>query len=175
MELVPLVREYHVVGRGGYGRKVPHNLGVVQEASERRDGDHPACIDDGRAGRERESETSMTESAYELFDRGRRFLATGHPHQAVVALERAAAEEPDKGSIREALGRALFLTGRWTAARAQFAKAVDIDPVNHYAHFALGLACERTGERTRALAHLKLAVAMEPLDEYREALDRLSA
>jgi tetratricopeptide (TPR) repeat protein len=117
----------------------------------------------------------MTDSAYELFERGRRFLDSGHPHQAVVALERAAAAEPDKGSIREALGRALFLTGRWSRARAEFAKAIDIDPVNHYAHFALGLACERTGERTRALAHLKLAVAMEPLDEYRQALDRLSA
>jgi Flp pilus assembly protein TadD len=117
----------------------------------------------------------MTESAYNLYSRGREFLATGHPHQAVVALERAAAAEPDKGSIREALGRALFMTGRWGRARAEFAKALDIDPVNHYAHFGLALSCERTGDRTRALAHLKLAVAMEPLDEYRAALDRLTA
>lgn len=116
----------------------------------------------------------MTESAYTLFSRGREFLATGHPHQAVVVLERAALQEPDKGSIREALGRALYMTGRWTGARDQFAKAVDIDPVNHYAHFALGLACARTGQRTRAIAHLKLAVAMEPLQEYREALARLT-
>ncbi len=116
----------------------------------------------------------MSESAYHLFARGKEFLDSGHPHQAVVVLERAVLEEPDKGSIREALGRALYMTGRWARARLEFAKAVDIDPVNHYAHFALGLSCARTGERTRAIAHLKLAVAMEPLEEYRQALARLT-
>ncbi len=115
----------------------------------------------------------MTE-AYKLFERGREFLATGHPHQAVVVLEKAAREEPEKGSIREALGRALYMTGRWDLAGREFAKAVDIDPVNHYAHFGLGLCCARTGQRNRAIAHLKLAVAMEPLEEYREALARLT-
>ncbi|MGH2675060.1 MAG: tetratricopeptide repeat protein [Actinomycetota bacterium] len=117
----------------------------------------------------------MAESAYQLFSRGTEFLDTGHPHQAVVVLERAAAVEPEKGSIREALGRALYLTGRWSRARAEFAKAVDIDPVNHYAHFGLGLSCARTGDRSQALAHLKLAVAMVPREEYRAALARLSA
>jgi Flp pilus assembly protein TadD len=117
----------------------------------------------------------MAESAYHLYSRGREFLDSGHPHQAVVVLERAAAVEPEKGSIREALGRALYMTGRWSRARAEFAKAVDIDPVNHYAHFGLGLACARTGDRTKAVAHLKLAVAMAPREEYRAALARLTA
>jgi Flp pilus assembly protein TadD len=117
----------------------------------------------------------LNESAYTLFARGREFLATGHPHQAVVVLERAAAVEPEKGSIRELLARALYMTGRWKRARAEFAKAVDIDPVNHYAHFGLGLAYERTGDRVQAVAHLKLALAMEPLEEYRAALERLTA
>ena len=117
----------------------------------------------------------MAESTYHLYSRGREFLDSGHPHQAVVVLERAAAVEPEKGSIREALGRALYMTGRWSRARAEFAKAVDIDPVNHYAHFGLGLACARTGDRVRAVAHLKLAVAMAPREEYRAALARLTA
>jgi Flp pilus assembly protein TadD len=115
-----------------------------------------------------------SESTYDLLVKGQRFLATGHPHQAVVILQRAKLAEPEKGSIREALGRALYMTGRWAEARREFAKAVAIDPVNHYAHFALGLTCARTGEITRAVAHLKLAVAMEPLEEYQEALDRLT-
>jgi Flp pilus assembly protein TadD len=115
----------------------------------------------------------MGESTYHLLAKGMSFLDSGHPHQAVVVLERAKMEEPDKGSIREALGRALYMTGRWTRARREFAKAVAIDPVNHYAHFALGLTCARTGQRTRAIAHLKLAVAMDPREEYRSALDRL--
>jgi Flp pilus assembly protein TadD len=117
----------------------------------------------------------MSESAYHLVSRATGFLASGHPHQAAMLLDRAKLAEPDKGSIREALGRALFMTGRWERARREFAKAVALDPVNDYAHFGLGLSCARTGERTRAIAHLRLAVAMRPRDEYREALDRLTA
>ncbi|HVM12474.1 MAG TPA: tetratricopeptide repeat protein [Actinomycetota bacterium] len=117
----------------------------------------------------------MSESAYQLVARAGEFLSTGHPHQAVMLLDRAKLAEPDKGSIREALGRALYMTGSWARARREFAKAVALDPVNDYAHFALGLTCARTGERSRAIAHLKLAVAMRPRDEYRRALSRLIA
>ena len=101
-------------------------------------------------------------SAYNLFSRGSRFLEEGHPHQAAMLLAEAKLIEPDKASIREALGRALFQAGRVARARREFAKAVEIDPVNDYAHFGLALACERTGQRVRAIAHLKLAIAMRP-------------
>ncbi len=114
------------------------------------------------------------EHLYELVARAREFLETGHPHQAAMLLSRAKMIEPDKGSIREALGRALYLSGRTAGARREFAKAVQLDPVNDYAHFALGLSCARTGQRTRAIAHLKLAVVMRPtVPEYREALARI--
>ena len=119
--------------------------------------------------------SARAESAYELLHRGLALLSAGHPHQAVIPLERAKLQEPDKASIREALGRALYQSRRPDRARREFAKAVAIDPVNDYAHFALGLACARTGERSRAIAHLKLAVAMRPgEEEYRRALRRVS-
>ena len=90
-------------------------------------------------------------------------------------LSRARIMEPEKGSIREALGRALYMSGRTAWARREFAKAVAIDPVNDYAHFGLALACERTGQRTRAIAHLKLAIAMRPgIGHYERALARLA-
>lgn len=112
--------------------------------------------------------------AYDLLERAREFLAGGHPHQAAMLLSRAKLIEPDKGSIRETLGRALYMSGRTARARREFAKAVQIDPVNDYAHFGLALCCARTGQRTRAIAHLKLAIAMRPSeDEYRRALDRI--
>jgi Flp pilus assembly protein TadD len=115
------------------------------------------------------------ESAYDLFARGTGLLESGHPHAAVTQLSRAKSLEPDKASIREALARALYQSGRFSRARREFAKAVQIDPVNDYAHFGLGLACARTGQRVRAVAHLKLAVTMRPeRDEYRDALDRLT-
>jgi Flp pilus assembly protein TadD len=115
------------------------------------------------------------ERVYDLMARAREFLRTGHPHQAAMLLTQAKMIEPEKGSIRETLGRALYLCGRPARARREFTKAVQIDPVNDYAHFALGLSCARTGQRTRAIAHLKLAVAMRPgAQEYQEALDRIS-
>jgi Flp pilus assembly protein TadD len=115
------------------------------------------------------------ENAYDLFSKGVRFLDEGHPHQAVMMLSMAKLIEPDKGSIRSALGRALFMTGRMARARREFAKAVDINPSDDWAHFALALACERTGERTRALGHLKLAIAMRPgVEHYERALRRLA-
>ncbi|HEY1331750.1 MAG TPA: tetratricopeptide repeat protein [Actinomycetota bacterium] len=112
--------------------------------------------------------------AYDLLMRAHAFLERGHPHQAAVLLARAKLLEPEKASIREALARALYLSGRTAPARREFAKAVQIDPVNDYAHFGLALSCERTGERTRAIAHLKLAIAMRPgVAEYEDALERL--
>src|SRR2546428_4218539 len=112
--------------------------------------------------------------ASELLDRAREFLRSGHPHQAAMLLGEAKLLEPDKGSIREALGRALYLSGRTARARREFAKAVQIDPVNDYAHFGLALSCARTGQRTRAIAHLKLAIAMRPgVEVYQWALARI--
>jgi Flp pilus assembly protein TadD len=113
--------------------------------------------------------------AYDLFSRGVGFMREGHPHQAAMLLAQAKLLEPEKASIREALGRALYMSGRTARARREFAKAVQIDPASDYAHFALALACERTGERERAIGHLKLAIAMRPgMPDYERALDRLA-
>lgn len=103
-------------------------------------------------------------------------LAGGHPHQAVVLLSRAKLLEPEKASIREALGRALYACGRASGARREFAKAVQLNPSDDYAHFALALACERTGQRSRARGHAKLAAVLRPdVEEYVRTAERLSA
>ena len=118
----------------------------------------------------------MSDTAYDLFSRGRSMLRGGHPHQAAMLLSRAKLLEPEKASIREALGRALFMCGRPARARREFAKTVQLDPADDYAHFALAVACERTGQRTRALAHVKIAIALRPgVDDYERARARLSA
>ncbi len=113
----------------------------------------------------------MEPTAYDLFQEGCRLLANSSAHAAVVPLERARDLEPDKGSIRETLGRAYFRTGRFDAARAEFSRAVEIDPVNDYALFALGLSLLREGDRHGARRPLKLAVAMRPdQPDYQDAL-----
>lgn len=112
-------------------------------------------------------------NAYTWFQRGTELLEAGHPHAAIVALQRARDLEPGKASICEALARSYFNAGQLDRACAEFAAVVEIDPVNDYAHFGLGLCLLRAGERDTARGHLKLAVAMRPeSDAYRRALAR---
>jgi Flp pilus assembly protein TadD len=121
------------------------------------------------------SREAERDSAYGLFSGGMGLLRAGHPHQAALLLSRAKRAEPAKASIREGLGRALFMIGRVTGARREFARVVQLDPANDYAHFGLALACERTGQRDRARAHVKLALAMRPgTCDYLRVLERLA-
>lgn len=109
--------------------------------------------------------------AYAAYRDGRDLLSSGNPHAAVVALERARTLEPDKASVRETLARAYYRSARYDAAAAEFAHAVELDPVNDYAHFGLGLALIRTGDPLGARRHLRIAAAMRPdRDDYRRAL-----
>ncbi|GAC1370857.1 MAG: hypothetical protein NVSMB32_15200 [Actinomycetota bacterium] len=115
------------------------------------------------------------EDAYGMLIRGRDLLDRGFAHQAALVLERASALEPDKTSIREALARALYLSGRKLRAGEEFARVLQQDPCNDYAHFCLGLCRAAAGDRSRALGHLKIALAMRPdSEDYRHALDRLA-
>lgn len=117
-----------------------------------------------------------SDEAYVRFSEGSRLLESGDVHAAIVSLERAREIEPEKGSIREALARAYFHTGRLLRAREEFEKVIDLDPVNDYAHFGLGLCLLRTGDKDEARGHLKLAVIMRPDNEaYQQALRQASA
>jgi len=114
--------------------------------------------------------------AYAAFRDGDELLASGNPHAAVVALERARALEPDKSSVRETLARAYYQASRYDAAASEFARVVELDPVNDYAHFGLGLALRRTGDLVGARRHLRIAAAMRPgNDDYRNALAEVEA
>jgi Flp pilus assembly protein TadD len=95
--------------------------------------------------------------AYECFMRGRQLLATRDFNAATVPLERAKRLEPDKGSIREALGRAYLSCRAYTRAAEEFAVAVELAPTDHYAHFGLARALDRMGDEARAARHYKLA------------------
>jgi Flp pilus assembly protein TadD len=99
---------------------------------------------------------------YELFQQGRAHLKRGMPAQATVPLEKAKNREPDKASIREALGIAYFRIQRWDAAEAEFRACLDIAPNNDYAHYALGRCLEKQGRTHEANGHYKLANSLRP-------------
>jgi Flp pilus assembly protein TadD len=103
----------------------------------------------------------MTET-FELFQQGREHLAKGRAAQATVALEKAKAREPDKASIREALGIAYFRIKRYAEAEAEFRKMLELAPVDDYAHYALGRCLEKRGREAEANGHYKLASSMRP-------------
>ena len=102
--------------------------------------------------------------AYDSFQEGRRRLRDGMTAQATVPLERAKRLEPDKASIREALGIAYFRLHRWADAEAEFRAMLEISPTDDYGHYALGRALEKQGRAAEANGHYKLASSMKPAD-----------
>jgi Flp pilus assembly protein TadD len=103
--------------------------------------------------------------AYESFQEGQRRLRSGMTAQATVPLERAKRLEPDKASIREALGIAYFRLHRWQEAEAEFRAVLELSPTDHYAHYALGRALEKQGKDAEANGHYKLASKMRPAEQ----------
>ena len=114
------------------------------------------------------------ELVYDLYRRGSELLENGDYSAAAIPLEQAATYEPDKTSIREALGRAYFRSGRYAKARDEFAAVVERYPTNDFALFCLGRACELTGDRREARKHLTLAANLRPdRADYRAYRDRI--
>ena len=108
--------------------------------------------------------------AYDAFQEGRRRLKKGMPAQATVVLERAKRLEPQKASIREALGIAYFRLARWKEAEVEFRTIVEeLEPTDDYAHYALGRALEKQGRDAEANGHYKLASSMKPAEEQYSA------
>jgi tetratricopeptide (TPR) repeat protein len=103
---------------------------------------------------------------YDLFQEGRARLSKGMAAQATVPLEKAKRREPDKASIREALGIAYFRVRNYDAAAAEFRAVLDLSPTDDYAHYALGRCLEKQGRAAEANGHYKLASRMRPDDAH---------
>jgi Flp pilus assembly protein TadD len=107
----------------------------------------------------------MTE-VYDLYQQGRRHLAAGMAAQATVPLEKAKRREPQKASIREALGIAYFRIRRYEEAEREFREMLEISPADDYAHYALGRCLEKQGKATEANGHYKLASSLRPQSKH---------
>ena len=113
---------------------------------------------------------------FDLFQQGRAHLKKGRAAQATVALEKAKRREPEKASIREALGIAYFRIHRYAEAESEFRKMLELAPVDDYAHYALGRCLEKQGRPKEAVGHYKMATFFRPQSrEYRKALESLEA
>src|SRR5205823_10417905 len=103
---------------------------------------------------------------YDLFQQGRAHLRKGRDRQATVALENAKRREPEKASIREALGIAYLRIERYAEAEREFRKMLELSPADHYAHYGLGRALEKQGQETEANGHFKLASSLRPQSSH---------
>jgi Flp pilus assembly protein TadD len=99
---------------------------------------------------------------YNFFQQGRAHLREGMAAQATVSLEKAKRREPEKASIREALGIAYFRIHRYEEAEREFRKVLDLSPADDYAHYALGRCLEKQGRDAEAQGHYKLASSLRP-------------
>ncbi|PZS08180.1 MAG: hypothetical protein DLM64_13115 [Solirubrobacterales bacterium] len=116
------------------------------------------------------------DDVYELFCRGTELLEAGHNHQATIPLSRARDLAPDKTSIREALGRALFHTRRYEQAAYEFQAVIERAPTNDFALFCLGRSLQMLGRHSEARKPLALAACMQPARrDYRLYRDRARA
>ena len=101
-------------------------------------------------------------SRIDAFSGSRRFAFS----RATVSLEKAKKLEPEKASIREALGIAYFRIQRWREAEAEFRAVLGLAPADDYAHYALGRALEKQGRDAEANGHYKLASSLSPNSEH---------
>jgi Flp pilus assembly protein TadD len=113
------------------------------------------------------------ESVYELYRRGCDLLDHGDHQAAIVSLSKARDREPDKASIREALGRALFHAQRYEGAAAEFHAVASRTPTNDYALFCWGRSMQLLGRHREARGPLALACSLRPeRADYRLYRDR---
>jgi Flp pilus assembly protein TadD len=112
-------------------------------------------------------------NVYELFRKGSELLEQGDHHAAAVPLGQARELAPDKDSVREAYGRALFGAGRLREAAAEFEAIVEHAPTNDYALFCLGRTLQRMGRHAEARHPLALASNLQPhRADYRKYRDQ---
>ncbi|HEY4812818.1 MAG TPA: tetratricopeptide repeat protein [Solirubrobacteraceae bacterium] len=102
------------------------------------------------------------ESVYDLYQRGLELLDHGDHQAAIVPLSKARDREPDKDSIREALGRALFHAQRYEGAATEFQAVASRTPTNDYALFCLGRSMQLLGRHREACKPLALACSLAP-------------
>ena len=102
------------------------------------------------------------DDVYDLFKRGTELLEAGDFNSATVPLSKARDLEPEKTSIREALGRAYFRSAQYERARVEFEAVVERAPTNDFALFCLGRSLMQLGRNKEARKPLALAAQLRP-------------
>lgn len=114
------------------------------------------------------AQETLHQYARVMLDRG----PPGVP-EAMHALDRMLALDPDDPSALETKGIYLFRNGQLDDARPVFARAAANGPMSAAAHVALGALAKRDGHDAEGIAELEVARRIEPNDAW--ILDQLGA
>ena len=113
------------------------------------------------------------ESVYDLYQRGCELLDHGDHQAAIVPLSKARDLEPDKASIREALGARCSTPSATRAPPRSSRRSPRARPTNDYALFCLGRSMQLLGRHREACQPLALACSLRPeRADYRLYRDR---
>jgi predicted Zn-dependent protease len=159
----------------------PDGPGGREEDREPGDSGEPADLgdsvnDDSVSGDSVSGDNGDDADMHAWYTRGLELLDRGSPAAAAQILQRVAQAVPESRSVREALARAQFDTGQYTAAADNFRVIVEASPTDDYAHFGLGLSLARAGDHAAAAEYLALAAAMRPdRKHYTDALRQVRA
>ncbi len=99
---------------------------------------------------------------YEDFTRGVGFAQHGQAERGIPLLQRAVEAWPRGAQMRLQLGMALHMAARHVEARAELARALEIDPTLDQAHYFAGLAHAAEGAYAEAVAEFDRAMALRP-------------
>ena len=144
---VRALRDQRYRGRGEPPTARPAPRAAVRAGTRRRAARTPARVVGAAAEASAPGSVKSVPMAdvYDLFQRGTELLEAGDFAAAAVPLAKARDLDPEKASIREALGRAYFRSGQFEAARAEFEALVERQPTNDYGLFCLGRALLELG------------------------------
>lgn len=99
---------------------------------------------------------------YDAYRNGTELLARGDFHAAAIPLGQVREQAPEKASVREAYGRALFGAQRYREAAEEFEALVQRAPTDHHALFCLGRCMQKIGKHAEARAPLAQACLLAP-------------
>ena len=103
--------------------------------------------------------------AEEYFNRGNEQLKAGDLKSAAENYRKAAEVAPDNFQVHFNYAIVLRDLGRIDEAKAEFLRAIDLNPEHVFAHFHLGLMCVQNRDFPLAVEHLNFVVEKEPGEE----------
>jgi tetratricopeptide (TPR) repeat protein len=103
------------------------------------------------------------------------YITMGKIPEARSMAERIAIEQPDNGSILEALGFTAAAGGQYSEAAQYYQRALLLRPRSHVAHYNLAKVFLELGDKERAAAEARIAVSLDPSPDYAALLEKIGS